>query len=88
VTIVIGLDGVLEISTSLGTNGSAQIRENLSFDFEVDARLILEGRCTSGRVLLMGQIQTQTFITAVYSSQNLVCDGVNFDLTGQLEATR
>ena len=87
VSISINGAGLLQLSTTAGTSGTAQITNNRTFSFRADAKTQFNGQCSSGTITLSGSV-TQNSVTGSYSSENVVCGGENFRVEGELSASR
>lgn len=88
VNLTVSGDGTLRLSSSGGSSGRAQITRNRTFRMRADARTHFPASCSGGTVLLEGRIDPEGGITGSYWSQDLVCDGADHELTGELKANR
>lgn len=87
VSYSVNQQGQLNIASSSGTTGTAQIREDRTFSLFSDARVQFNGRCTAGEIQLNGEINA-TDLTATYTSSDLVCDGTAHEISGTVTAIK
>lgn len=87
VTIIINENGLLRISTSGGTTGSAQIRNDKVFELRSNASTQFDGQCSAGVILLSGSVSVNQ-VDGKYSSSNLICNKEAYRIEGEFTATR
>ena len=87
VTIIIDEAGVLEFSTSGGSAGSAQVRNDQVFQLRSNASLQFDGQCTAEVILLEGRVSVSQ-VVGEYSSVGLICNQEAFRIEGQFTANR
>jgi len=87
VEITIDSEGTLLYTNDNGSRGEAFITNDSGFAMRADARTHFGGACSTGTLVLSGQVGDNT-VSGRYSSRGLTCDGRTLTLSGRLTAGR
>ncbi len=87
VQFTINADGSIGFTSASGASGSANLQQNQQFTLRSDAATNFDGRCESGVVILTLNVAEGT-ISGVYQSEDLICGGEAFAISGEVSAVR